>query len=79
MATIVQDGTKIRYSETATQFIPEFSESIDLKITNQCSMECAFCHENSVTHADILNLPFFSSIHRTCNWRRQSSATYSFS
>jgi hypothetical protein len=43
---IYTDGTKIR--ETADdEFIAEFPESMDVKITNQCDMGCPFCHEGS--------------------------------
>lgn len=44
--SIYEDGTKIRKYEGIPK--PEFPESIDLKITNMCDLECKFCHENSV-------------------------------
>lgn len=50
---IVDDGTKYRLSDNP---IPEFPESIDLKITNRCNAGCAFCHEKSTVsgqNADI--------------------------
>jgi hypothetical protein len=49
---ILEDGTKIREGE---EFIPEFPESLDVKITNECDGNCPFCHENSTPdgkHAD---------------------------
>lgn len=48
MVFIYEDGTKIRENETG-KFIPEFPESIDLKITNQCNLAnlCTYCHEKS--------------------------------
>lgn len=52
--TIYDDGTKIReYEDTPCVIFPE---SIDLKITNSCNMNCAFCHESSTkdgAHANI--------------------------
>lgn len=54
--TIKEDGTKIR--EYDERFPPsvEFPESIDIKITNYCDLNCPFCHENSNKlgkHADL--------------------------
>ncbi len=55
-----QNGTKTRSYEGIP--CPEFPESIDLKITNQCDLGCGFCHESSVydgKHAkyiDIINM-----------------------
>lgn len=40
---IKNDGTKIRYGEGKA----EFPESIDLKITDYCTVGCRFCHESS--------------------------------
>lgn len=39
------DGTKLRVHKNDTP--PEYPESIDLKLTDQCLNECAFCYENS--------------------------------
>lgn len=58
-------GTKIR-SNNLDFFSPEFPESFDLKITNQCDIGCVMCHEDSTPdgrHGDIINLPFLDSIH----------------
>jgi len=46
--SIFDDGTKIRESESG-EFRPDFPESIDLKITNQCNLSslCTYCHEQS--------------------------------
>lgn len=54
---IYSDGTKVRTTED-DEFIAQFPENIDCKITNKCDMGCAFCHENSVIHtiAGIHNL-----------------------
>lgn len=42
--TILSDGTKIRQTE-ADDFIPEFPENADVKITDKCSQGCPFCYE----------------------------------
>lgn len=41
---ILDDGTKFRLSDNP---VPEYPESIDVKITNKCNAGCAFCHERS--------------------------------
>ena len=40
---IMQDGTKIRWVPDGEDAHPEFPESIDLKITNRCDMNCFMC------------------------------------
>jgi len=67
--TMLDDGTKIRYSKDDV-FEGEFAESIDLKITNRCfgngSGLCSMCHENSSPdgrHGDIMNLEFIDTLH----------------
>ena len=40
--TILSDGTKIRKTEE-DEFIPEFPENADVKITDKCSQCCPFC------------------------------------
>lgn len=47
--SLYDDGTKVRETidENDTEFISEFPESIDLKITNQCDLNCPMCHEDS--------------------------------
>ena len=42
--TILSDGTKIRRTEE-DEFIPEFPENADVKITDKCSQGCPFCYE----------------------------------
>ena len=62
--TMFSDGTKIRWNDNDS-FNAIKPESIDLKITNMCNMECGMCHENSTTngkHGDILNLPFIDTM-----------------
>jgi hypothetical protein len=43
---IFEDGTKERVTYNS-EFLPEFPESIDLKITDKCDAGCSYCHENS--------------------------------
>jgi len=43
---ILNDGTKIRYTEEE-KWRPLFPESIDVKITNKCDLKCPYCHESS--------------------------------
>lgn len=55
---ILTDGTKIRFTQN-NEFKPEHPESIDIKITNYCDLNCKYCHENSTingTHADLHKL-----------------------
>jgi len=52
--TIFEDGTKIREYDDEAKI--KFPESIDVKITNYCDLNCAYCHENSDVsgkHADL--------------------------
>ena len=57
------DGTKVRLNDKDV-FVPEFPESIDMKISNKCNMGCAFCHEMSVPNGALANLnhPIFDSL-----------------
>lgn len=58
------DGTKERYIKDNEVPMPEFPESIDLKITNKCDMGCHFCAESSTPdgiHAYLLH-PIFDTI-----------------
>ncbi|KAI4445276.1 hypothetical protein C823_007783 [Eubacterium plexicaudatum ASF492] len=62
---IFSDGTKIRETED-DEFIPEFAENMDIKISNYCDMGCKFCHEGSTKngkHGDILNQKFIETLH----------------
>ena len=43
----LDDGTKLRYHDGDTPFIPSRPESLDVKISNQCNHNCSFCHEDS--------------------------------
>ena len=60
---IYNDGTKVRINNE-DKFIPEFPESIDMKISNRCNMGCPFCHERSTPNGDLANLnhPLLDSI-----------------
>jgi len=60
-----RNGTKIRQTND-NKFYPNFPESIDVKITNNCDMLCPMCHEVSTPdgkHGDILNAQFIDSLH----------------
>lgn len=62
---IFSDGTKIRETED-DEFIPEFAENMDIKISNYCDIGCKFCHEGSAKngkHGDILNKKFIETLH----------------
>lgn len=63
--TILSDGSKIRETRE-NEFIPSFSENCDCKITNQCDMNCPYCHEGSTkdgVYGDILNQEFLDTLH----------------
>lgn len=52
--TIYSDGTKVREYEGIP--LPEYPETIDIKITNACDLGCGWCHEESTVdgnHADL--------------------------
>lgn len=62
--SIYEDGTKIRQTND-DQFKPAFAESCDFKITNQCDMNCPYCHEASTssgTHADLKSFKFLDNL-----------------
>lgn len=55
--TIYKDGTKVR--NMISDKVVEFPESIDVKITNYCDLNCKYCHENSTiegVHCNINSL-----------------------
>lgn len=61
---LYDDGTKIRYNDL-DNLTPEFAESMDCKITNQCPFGCAMCHEKSTPdgkHGDIMNIEFIDKL-----------------
>mgnify|MGYP001055528982 FL=1 len=62
---LFSDGTKVRETED-DEFIPDFAENMDIKISNYCDMGCKFCHEGSTKngkHGDILNQKFIETLH----------------
>lgn len=62
---IFDDGTKIRETEE-DEFKAKFPESMDVKITNYCDMNCPMCHEGSTLegkHGDLLNVDFINTLH----------------
>ena len=65
--TIYEDGTKVRetFDENATEFIAEYPECMDVKITNRCGKGCSWCHENSTPegdHGEILTAKFWDTL-----------------
>lgn len=61
---LYDDGTKIRYNDL-DNLTPEFAESMDCKITNQCPFGCPMCHEKSTPdgkHGDIMNIEFIDKL-----------------
>lgn len=61
----LETGTKIRENDLDF-FRADFPESFDIKITNQCDIGCAFCHENSTCdgkHGNILSAGFIDKLH----------------
>lgn len=65
--TIYEDGTKVRetFDEDATEFVAEYPECMDVKITNRCGKGCSWCHENSTPdgeHGEILTAKFWDTL-----------------
>lgn len=61
---LYEDGTKVRYNDL-DNLTPEFVESMDCKITNNCPYGCAMCHEKSTPdgqHGDIMNAEFINKL-----------------
>ena len=59
----ILNGTKIR-ENNLDFFEAQFPENIDLKITNYCDVNCAFCHEDFTIHGEhsILDAEFFRTL-----------------
>lgn len=60
-----EDGTKIRYNDL-DNLTPAFAESMDVKLTDKCSIGCPFCYEGSTPngkHSDIMNQAWIKSVH----------------
>lgn len=49
------NGTKIRYNDSKC-FLPARPESMDVKISNNCEHNCAFCHEMSYSGGGLAQL-----------------------
>ena len=51
---LLEDGTKIRetFDPNATEFIPEFAENCDVKITDKCDGGCPFCYEGCTVEGE---------------------------
>lgn len=61
----LDNGTKTRTTE-ANEFIPSFSESCDVMITEKCNGGCKFCYVGCTPegrHGDILNYKFLDTLH----------------
>ena len=62
---LLEDGTKIRFNNL-DNLTPAFAESMDVKLTDKCSVGCIFCYENSSPngkHSDIMNQAWIQSVH----------------
>ena len=61
---LFDDGTKIRMNNLDS-LVPNFPESIDMKISNRCDKGCPMCHERSVPGGALANLshPLLDSLH----------------
>ena len=62
---IKDDGTKIRRTDE-DEFVPQFAENVDVKITSRCRVGCPFCYEGCTKdgqHADLFGFPFIHSLH----------------
>lgn len=62
---LLEDGTKIRFNSLDT-LEPNFAESMDVKLTDRCSVGCSFCYENSTVHgkhSDIMNQKWIETVH----------------
>ena len=62
---IFDDGIKIRYNNLDC-LVPEFVESMDMKISNYCPFNCPMCHEKSSEdgeYGNILHHPFIKTLH----------------
>lgn len=60
-----ENGTKIRHTKY-DEFVPEFAENCDVKITDKCDGGCQFCYEGCTPegkHGDILNAKWVDTLH----------------
>ncbi|MCX4313738.1 MAG: radical SAM protein [Clostridia bacterium] len=65
VVTLYADGTKVKFTRDDF-FVADFPDSIDLKITDRCDMNCPMCHENSRANGEHgrLDAPFLAALHR---------------
>jgi hypothetical protein len=54
---LFDNGTKIRETED-DEFLSEFPENIDIKISDKCDVGCEFCHENSTNNGEVANFNY---------------------
>ena len=62
---LFENGTKVRYNNL-DNLTPEFAESMDVKLTDKCSVGCSFCYEKCTPlgkHSDILNQKWIHTLH----------------
>lgn len=62
---LFEDGTKIRYNNL-DNLTPDFAESMDVKLTDKCSVGCSFCYEKCTPigkHSDILSQKWINTLH----------------
>ena len=62
---IKNDGTKIRTTHF-DEFIPDFAENVDVKLTDKCSIGCQFCYEGSTKegrHGQVFYYNFINNLH----------------
>ena len=64
IVAIYEDGTKERYTPDGEPAMPDFPESIDLKITNRCDLMCPMCAERSGPNGAVplLNHPILDTL-----------------
>ena len=55
-----ETGTKVREFDSPPE--PVYPESIDLKITNFCDLNCPYCHEKSTVHGEDADLDSMFSL-----------------
>ena len=53
---ITENTVRKRSLRKNEEFIPEFPDSIDLKISNRCSVGCQYCHESSLKSGELADL-----------------------
>jgi len=58
--TLYDNGTKIQEwdGDDYADAMPDFPNSMDVKITNYCDLGCAFCHEKSSVHGKHADLGY---------------------